>query len=49
MAADSRVDSRVLYSAGRAALSLKLMDADVRMIMAVPLSVSGKSIFFDRK
>ena len=49
VAADSRVDSRVLYSAGRAALSLKLMDADVRMIMAVPLSVSGKSIFFDRK
>jgi uncharacterized ferredoxin-like protein len=49
IAADNRVDNRVLYSAGRAALSLKMLDESVRMIMAVPLSVAGKSPFFDRR
>lgn len=49
IAADDRVDNRVFYSAGRAALTLKLMDPEVKEIMAVPLSVSRKSIFFDRK
>jgi uncharacterized ferredoxin-like protein len=49
LAADSRVDNRIFYSAGRAALTLKLMNEDVKLIMAVPLSVSRKSVFFDRK
>ena len=48
-AADDRVDSRILFSAGRAAMSLKLMGEDVRMVMGVPLSVAGKNPFFDRK
>ena len=48
-AADDRVDSRVLFSAGRAAMSLGIMGEDVRMVMGIPLSVTGKSPFFDRK
>jgi uncharacterized ferredoxin-like protein len=49
VAADNRIDNRVFYSAGRAALTLKLMDADVRLIMAVPLSATRKSVYYDRK
>ena len=49
VAADARVDNRVLFSAGRAAMALKLMGEDVRMVMGIPLSVTGKSPFFDRK
>jgi uncharacterized ferredoxin-like protein len=39
-----------MFTAGRAALSLGLFeDAKVTMAYGVPLSVSGKSPFFDRK
>ena len=48
-AADDRVDNRVLFSAGRAAMSLGLMGEDARMVMGIPLSVRGKNPFFDRK
>ena len=48
-AADLRVDSRILFSAGRAALSLGLMGENVRLIHGLPLAISGKSPFFDRK
>ena len=48
-AADCRVDSRILFSAGRAALQLGIMGEKVRLIYGLPLSVSGKSPFFDRK
>ncbi|MBR6767280.1 MAG: ferredoxin [Clostridia bacterium] len=49
VAADERVDTRVLFSAGRAALEEKLLGDGVTMVFAVPISVSGKSPFFDRK
>ena len=49
MAADSRVDNRVFFSAGRAALNLKILGPEVKIAYGIPLSVSGKSIFFDRK
>jgi len=49
LAADNRIDNRIFYSAGRAALSLKLMGEDVKVIMGIPLSASGKSVYFDRK
>ena len=49
VAADDRVDNRVLFSAGRAAMSLGLMGEDVRMVMGIPLSIKGKNPFFDRK
>jgi uncharacterized ferredoxin-like protein len=49
LAADNRVDTRILFSAGQAARSLKILPQEAQIIMAVPLSVSAKSPFFDRK
>ena len=48
LAADMRVDSRVMFSVGQAVLALNLLP-ECSMVLALPLSVSGKSIFFDRK
>ena len=48
-AADLRMDNRILFTAGRAALSLGLMPEGVRLIYGLPLAVAGKSPFFDRK
>ena len=49
VAADRRVDNRVLFSAGRAAISLGTLGEGVGQVFGIPLSVSGKSPFFDRK
>ncbi len=46
MAASLNIDNRLLYSAGAAAMNLGLLNAD--LIIALPLSVSEKNIFFDR-
>lgn len=44
------VDNRLMYSAGRAAINLGLVDKKkVRQSLGIPLSASGKNIFFDRK
>jgi len=40
------VDNRVMFSAGFVAQMLKLIDADV--VLAIPLSATSKSIYFDR-
>ena len=48
LAADMRVDSRVMFSVGQAVLALNMMP-ECSMVLALPLSVKGKSIFFDRK
>lgn len=48
-AADLRVDNRVMYSAGKAAVELGLLGEGVALAYAVPLSVSAKSPFFDRQ
>lgn len=48
-AADARVDSRVMFSVGRAAFECRLLGDDVTAVMGIVLSVSGKSPFFDRK
>lgn len=50
VAAAHHIDNRVMFSAGRSALSLDLFqDKNITMAYGVPLSVSGKSPFFDRK
>lgn len=49
VAADRRVDSRVMFSAGRAAVNLHVLGDEVRIALGIPLSASGKSPFFDRK
>jgi uncharacterized ferredoxin-like protein len=46
-ASEMNVDNRIMYTVGSAARDLKLLDADV--IIGIPLSVSGKSPYFDRK
>jgi len=40
-------DNRILYRAGAVARDMGLIDADY--VMGIPLSASGKSIYFDRK
>lgn len=47
-AADLRIDNRVMYSAGKAALELGFLGSEVAIAYGIPLSVSGKSPFFDR-
>lgn len=49
VAADNRVDNRIMYSAGMAAIELGIFDADVKIVYGVPLSATAKSPFFDRK
>jgi len=41
------VDNRIMYRAGAVAREIGLIDAD--FVMGIPLSVTGKSIYFDRK
>jgi uncharacterized ferredoxin-like protein len=43
------VDNRVMYSIGRASLDLGLLGPKVKLALGLPLSVTGKSPFFDRK
>ncbi|MFC1566860.1 ferredoxin domain-containing protein [bacterium] len=47
-AADFRVDNRIMYTAGYASQKLGFVDEHVKIVYAIPLSVSGKNIFFDR-
>jgi len=49
MAADCRMDSRILFSAGRAVQQMGLMGENVKLIYGLPMSATGKSPFFDRK
>lgn len=48
MAADLRVDTRVMFSAGLAAQRLNML-GDAKCVMAIPVSASSKNPFFDRK
>ncbi|MGI6004303.1 MAG: ferredoxin domain-containing protein [Christensenellales bacterium] len=48
MAADMRVDNRIMYTAGKGALELNMMGENIKNIIGIPLSVTGKSPFFDR-
>ena len=47
-AADMRIDTRVMFSAGAAAQEMELLPG-CRQVIALALSVSSKSPFFDRK
>lgn len=48
-AAAARVDNRIMFSIGRAAVSLGLLSERINDVLGIPLSISGKSPFFDRK
>jgi len=43
------IDNRLMYSIGRACLDLNLFDSTVKQSLGIPLSVTGKNPFFDRK
>lgn len=47
LANELNIDNRVMYTIGSAAKALQLLNSDV--ILGIPLSVSGKNIYFDRK
>ena len=47
-AADLRLDTRVMFSAGLAAQQLGVL-GDCSCVMAIPVSASSKNPFFDRK
>jgi len=49
VAMDQRVDNRVMYTVGQAVLELCLLGEDVRIAFGIPLSISAKNPFFDRK
>ena len=49
VAADRRIDSRVMFSIGRAAMEMDLFEQEVCQAFGIPLSATGKSPYFDRK
>ncbi len=49
VAADARVDNRIMFTVGMAARELKMLGEDVKIIYGTPLSCTGKNIFYDRK
>lgn len=48
IAADNRIDNRVLFSAGKGAARMGIFGPEVKVCYGIPLSVRAKSIFFDR-
>ena len=48
VAATFHMDNRMMYSIGRACLDLKLFGENVKQALGIPLSITGKSPFFDR-
>lgn len=48
VAADARIDNRVMYSIGKAVVMMDILPKDVEVCYGIPLSISSKSIFFDR-
>lgn len=48
VASNHRFDNRVMFSVGKAAIELSYLPENVRVAYGIPLSSSGKSIFFDR-
>ncbi len=49
VAAAHHIDCRVMYSIGMASRDLGLPAPDLRIVIGIPLSVTGKNIFFDRE
>jgi len=47
-AMDHRIDNRVLFTAGMAALKSKLFSNKVKMCFGIGLATKGKNVFFDR-
>ena len=48
VAAAHHADNRIMFSVGRAALDLKLVPPEVKILLGIPISITSKSIYFDR-
>ena len=48
IAASHHIDNRIMFSAGKAAMKENMFSRRVTMAFGIPLSVSGKNIFYDR-
>ncbi|MDR2157376.1 MAG: DUF2148 domain-containing protein [Clostridiales Family XIII bacterium] len=48
IAADNRIDNRIMWTVGKAARRLLLMPERVEVCYGIPLSTAGKSIYYDR-
>jgi len=44
-----KIDNRIMYTAGYAALRSGFFSKKIKVALGIPLSVSSKNIFFDRK
>ncbi len=44
-----KIDNRIMLSIGLAAVNLKILGENVKIAYGIPLSISGKNPFFDRK
>ncbi len=49
VAANYRIDNRVMHTVGVAAQNLEILSSSVKIIWGIPLSASSKNPFFDRK
>ncbi|NLX17709.1 MAG: ferredoxin [Desulfobulbus sp.] len=48
VAMDNRIDNRVMFTVGRALLAMGVFGEEVKIVYAMPLSISGKNPFMDR-
>jgi uncharacterized ferredoxin-like protein len=46
IAADLRLDNRVMYTVGLAAMNLKMLGDGVGTIIAIPVTASNRNVFF---
>ncbi|MBN2057870.1 MAG: ferredoxin [Candidatus Saganbacteria bacterium] len=49
VAMDNRLDNRIMYTVGKAAIELGWLGPKVKLAYGIPLSATGKNPFFDRK
>ncbi|MCX7862819.1 MAG: DUF2148 domain-containing protein [Bacteroidales bacterium] len=49
IAADHRIDNRIMFSIGKAALEFNWFSSDIKAAFGIPLSATNKNPFFDRK
>ena len=49
VAGTHNIDNRIMYTAGVAAKEMELLGKEVKIVFTIPLSVTGKNPFFDRR
>jgi uncharacterized ferredoxin-like protein len=49
IAMDHRIDNRIMYTVGQAAIELETLGKDVTVVYGIPLTATAKNPFFDRK